>query len=50
MLERQQVVGAAIVRDGRVLALWSFPSFDPNRLAGNSSSASNEAFLELDDA
>ena len=48
--ERVGSVVALDPHDGRVLALWSFPSFDPNRLADNSTTASSEAFVELEEA
>ncbi|MFV0523449.1 MAG: peptidoglycan D,D-transpeptidase FtsI family protein [Acidimicrobiales bacterium] len=34
-------------RDGSVLALWSYPSFDPNPLASNDSNDVNAAYSEL---
>lgn len=37
-------------RTGDVLAMWSNPSFDPNRIATQDFDAANDAFTELDDA
>lgn len=34
-------------RDGAVLASWSYPSFDPNRLSSHDGNAVNAAFAEL---
>jgi peptidoglycan glycosyltransferase len=50
LAERVGSVVALDPRDGRVLALWSYPSFDPNRLANNDVTTSNEAFIELQGA
>lgn len=36
-------------RDGAVLALWSYPSFDPNLLSSHDTSAVNMAWTELND-
>lgn len=42
--ERQGSVVALDPRTGEVLALWSWPSFDPNVLASHDFDAANEAF------
>ena len=34
-------------RTGAVLALWSWPSFDPNRIADTNTTESNAAYVEL---
>jgi peptidoglycan glycosyltransferase len=45
--ERQGSVVAIDPRSGSVLALWSWPSFDPNRIADTDTVASNAAYVEL---
>jgi len=47
--ERRGSVVAIDPRDGRVLALWSWPSYDPNRLADLESQAALDAYEILDD-
>jgi penicillin-binding protein A len=37
-------------RTGAILAMWSYPSFDPNTLATNDGAAANAAYKELLDA
>ncbi len=44
--------GSVVVMDprsGEVLALWSYPSFDPNPLASDNGSEANAAFAALND-
>ena len=48
--ERQGTVIAMDVRTGAIRALWSWPSFDPNLVADNDSSAASTVRLELLDA
>ena len=48
--ERQGSVVALDPRTGAVLAMWSYPSFDPNRLSAHDGAAVNAAFDELGDA
>ncbi|MGI9615401.1 MAG: peptidoglycan D,D-transpeptidase FtsI family protein [Acidimicrobiales bacterium] len=48
--DRQGSVVAMDVRTGAIRAMWSFPSFDPNLLADNNSSAASAVRLELLDA
>jgi len=45
--ERQGSVVALDPRSGDVLALWSWPSFDPNVLSGHDFEAANAAFAAL---
>ena len=45
--DRVGTVIAMDVKTGAIRALWSFPSFDPNRVAANDSTAANEARTEL---
>ena len=48
--EREGSVVALDPRSGAVLAMWSWPSYDPNLLAANSGTAANEAWTELVEA
>lgn len=48
--ERKGSVVALDPRSGDVLALWGYPSFDPNRLASHDGTSVNEAFLQLNEA
>ena len=48
--ERKGSVVALDPRTGAVLALWSWPSFDPNLLAGHNGAAVNEAFAAFNNA
>ena len=48
--DRQGSVVAMDPRTGAILAMWSFPSFDPNLLADNNSTAASTVRLELLDA
>ncbi|MGF1596638.1 MAG: peptidoglycan D,D-transpeptidase FtsI family protein [Acidimicrobiales bacterium] len=48
--ERPGSVVALDPRTGAVLAMYSYPTFDPNLIADNDSTASNAAFQELRDA
>ncbi|MCP4222662.1 MAG: penicillin-binding protein 2 [Actinomycetia bacterium] len=45
--ERQGSIVAIDPRDGSVLALWSWPSFDPNRVSSNNTNEANDAYQEL---
>ncbi len=45
--ERSGSVVALDPSTGAIRAFWSFPSFDPNRLAVNDGSVANEAWTEL---
>jgi peptidoglycan glycosyltransferase len=45
--ERKGSVVAVDPATGEVLALWTYPSFDPNRLSGLDGAAVNAAYLEL---
>lgn len=47
LAERPGAVVALNPTNGEIYALWSFPSFDPNRLAQNDGSLANEAWTEL---
>lgn len=45
--------GAVVALDpvtGDILAMWGYPSFDPNRIATNDGGAANDAWTELRDA
>ena len=48
--DRRGSVVAIDPRSGDLLAMWSFPSFDPNLLASQDFGAANAAFQVLDDA
>lgn len=48
--ERVGSVVALDPRTGAVLAMWSWPSYDPNLLAANSGTAANEAWTRLVEA
>lgn len=45
--ERQGSVVAIEPATGKVLALWSWPSFDPNRMADTNTTEANAAYNEL---
>lgn len=45
--EREGSIVALDVQTGAIRALWSWPSFDPNIVADNDSTASNAAYTEL---
>ncbi len=45
--ERNGSVVALDPRTGEVLAMWTYPSFDPNRLSGLDGAAVNEAYRSL---
>ncbi len=47
--ERRGSVVALDPSTGAIRAFWSFPSFDPNRLALNDGSVANEAWTELNE-
>ncbi len=48
--EREGSVVALDPRSGAVLAMWSWPSYDPNLVAANSGTAANEAWTRLTEA
>lgn len=48
--EREGSVVALDPRTGEVLALWSYPSFDPNLLSSHDFSAARQARVALDEA
>ena len=48
--EREGSVVALDPRTGAVLAMWSWPSYNPNLLAANSGTAANEAWTQLVEA
>lgn len=47
--ERRGSVVAIDPRDGALLSLWSYPSFDPNLLSAHDTGAVSRAWLELGD-
>ena len=45
--ERQGSIVAIDPRDGAVLAMWSWPSFDPNLVSNNNTNEANDAYQEV---
>ncbi len=48
--EQEGSIVALDPRTGEIKALWSYPSFDPNRLSSHDGTAVNAAFTELNNA